>query len=812
MERIPAAALRWQCDPDQFRFETTADLPKMATVFGHQRAVDSIRFGIAVRREGYNIFALGPQGTGKQTIVERCLQEQATAHPTPSDWCYVNNFEDLRRPIAIELPPGSGLQFRDDVDELIEDLTNTIPAALESEEHRSRLAELEHADEEQQETALQTLADKAESQQVQMMRTPGGFVLAPAPGGKVLEAAEFDKLSREQRKELESTIESLQKELEQILEQIPWQQKLLRDKVKVLRQEVLKHAIGNLLAKIKQKYTEVAPVLRYLVSMESDILRRVNEFQQGEGATAAADETPSLAIVLSEYGVNLLIDNSGTQGAPIVYEDHPSYHNLIGRVEHETQMGALTTDFSLVKAGALHRANGGYLILDTKQLLQQPFAWEGLKRSLYAHSIRMESLGDMMSLISTISLEPEPIPLNVKIILLGDRQYYYLLYEADPDFPELFKVCADFDDDLERTSSSCEQYAGFVASIALQEKLLPLTRTAVGKVLEFSVRMSDDTERFSMHARPLTDLLREADFVAVRRGSPTIDTQDIVKAADLRIYRSDRLREQLHQQIKRGLIRIETDGTRVGQVNGLSVLEFADIRFGQPSRITATVRPGRGDVVNIEREVELSGPGHSKGVMILTAFLGHRFAQESPLSLSASLVFEQSYGMIDGDSASIAETCALLSALSGFPIAQGIAVTGSMDQFGHAQPIGGVNEKIEGFFRVCSDRGLTGKQGVLIPDSNRQHLMLHQDVVDAVAQGLFFVATFVDVDDAIEQLTGHTSGRIDSGGTYPADSINGRVAAAIQRMNELRRKYNLDIEVNQSKQRGAVSNLSDPNE
>ncbi|MBL8815501.1 MAG: AAA family ATPase [Planctomyces sp.] len=813
MEHIPAALLRWQCDPELFTFHTTADLPEMTTVFGHQRAVDSIRFGIAVRREGYNIFALGPQGTGKQTIVERCLREQALTEPTPPDWCYVNNFDDLRRPIAIQLPSGSGVQFRNDVDELIEDLTNTIPAALESEEHRSRLAELEHADEEQQDAALQALADKAESQQVQMMRTPGGFMLAPAPGGKVLEAADFDKLSREQRKEIEAKIEELQKELQSILEQIPWQQKLLRDKVKVLRQEVLKHAIGNLLTKIKQKYSEVPPVSRYLVSMETDILKRVNEFQQGDGTAAATDDAPSLAMVLSEYGVNLLIDNSGIQGAPIVYEDHPSYHNLIGRVEHETQMGALTTDFSLVKAGALHRANGGYLILDTRQLLQQPFAWEGLKRSLYAHSIRMESLGDMMSLISTISLEPEPIPLNLKVVLLGDRLFYYLLYESDPDFAELFKVCADFDDDLERTAESCNLYAVFLASVVRREKLLPLTRAGVAKVLECSVRMSDDTERLSMHARPLTDLLREADFIAVRRGSPAIDMQDVVAAASQRIYRSDRLRERLHHQIQRGLIRIEVEGSRVGQINGLSVLEFADVRFGQPSRITATVRPGRGDVVNIEREVELSGPGHSKGVMILAAFLGHRFAQENPLSLTASLVFEQSYGLIDGDSASIAETCALLSALSNVPIEQGIAVTGSMDQFGNAQPIGGVNEKIEGFFRVCSNRGLNGKQGVLIPETNRQHLMLHQDVVDAVSEGLFFVATFVSIDDAVERLTGRPSGRLSAVGTYPADSINGEVAMALQRMTELRKAFHLDIDGDRSRKTDkALQQGSDANQ
>lgn len=793
MKPLPVSALRWHCDPDQFEFETTSQFPELTCVFGQDRAVESLRFGIAIRREGYNIFALGPQGTGKQTVVERCLGERAAQQTTPSDWCYVNNFSDLRRPLAIALPPGSGVRFRDDIDELIEDLTNAIPAALESEEHRARLVELEHEEDAQQDIAFQALSDKAETLQVQMLRTPGGFVLAPAPDGKVLEPPEFDKLSRDERKRIEATIEGLQKELQAIVEQLPWRQKLFRDRVKTLRRDVLQHAIGHLLSQIKEKYKDVQPVLTYLQAMEKDILERVNEFQQVEESPEIPQEAkPTLALVLSEYQVNLLIDNSETHGAPIVYEDHPSYHNLIGRVEQESEMGALTTNFSLVKAGALHRANGGYLILDARQLLTQPFAWEGLKRSLYARSVRMESLGDMTSLISTVSLEPEPIPLDVKVVLLGDRPVYYLLYEEDADFAELFKVCADFDDDLDRTPESCQLYARFIASVARQEKLLPLTRDAVASVLEHAVRMSDDAQRFSMHVRSLTDVLREADFAAQSDHRSVIDAEDVVLAVDRQRHRSDRLRERIHNEIRRGTILIETAGARIAQVNGLSVLQMADARFGQPSRITATVRLGRGDVINIEREVDLSGPSHSKGVMILTAFLGHRFAQEQPLSLTASLVFEQSYGIVDGDSASIAETCALLSALSGVPIRQGIAVTGSMDQHGQSQPIGGVNEKIEGFFQVCADRGLTGDQGVLIPESNRDYLMLRRDVVQAVESGRFFVQTYSNIDQAMEILAGVSAGEADEQGAYPPNSINAFVASRLKRLTDLRMKFGAD--------------------
>ena len=793
MEPLPASALRWRCDPDQFEFETTAQFQELDCVFGQQRAVEAVRFGIAIRREGYNIFALGPQGTGKHSVVERCLRDCAPGQPTPSDWCYVNNFDDLRKPLAIALPAGSGVQLRDDVDELIEDLTNAIPAALESEEHRARLADLEHEEDDVQDAAYQALADKAETQKVQMLRTPGGFVLAPAPEGKVLESEEFDKLSREEQKRLESKVQELQKELQAIVEQIPWRQKLFRDRVKALRREVLQHAIGHLLSQIKDKYRQVVPVLNYLEAIEKDILKRVNEFQQIEGSPLApSEETQNMTLVLAEYEVNLLIDNSNTHGAPIVYEDHPSYHNLIGRMEHESEMGALTTDFSLVKSGALHRANGGYLILDAQQLLEQPFAWEGLKRSLYSRSIRMESLGEMMSQISTVSLEPEPIPLDLKVILLGDRMLYYLLYEADSDFAELFKVCADFDDDLERTPESCRLYARFIGTLARDENLRPLSRNAVARALEHSVRMAEDTERFSMHVRSITDLLREADFRAQAIGKSIVDAEDVELVIVKQRERSDRLRSRALQEIRRGTVLIDTTGAVTAQVNGLSVIEFADVQFGQPARITATVRLGRGDVINIEREAELSGPIHSKGVMILTAFLGDRFAQEQPLSLSASLVFEQSYGIVDGDSASIAETCALLSALSGVPIQQGIAVTGSMNQHGQAQPIGGVNAKIEGFFQVCADRGLTGDQGVLIPEANRRHLMLRHEVVQAVESGQFFVRTYENIDQAVEILTGCSAGEIDAQSVYPPASINGRVAARLLRLTELRLRFGRD--------------------
>lgn len=795
MESLSVAALRWQCDPQQFAFESTEQVAGLTSIFGQERAVDAIRFGIAIRRQGFNIYALGPQGTGKQTVVEHCLAERTAGEAVPDDWCYVNNFDDLRKPRAIAVPAGRGVRFRDDVDELIEDLTNAIPAALESEEHKARWAEIEHEAAERQNDAFQGLADKAQSQQIQLIRTPGGFVLAPLRDGKVLESEAFDKLPQDEQQRIEDSVSGLQKELQQIVEQVPRWQKEYRDRIKNLNREAVQHAIGHLLSQIKIRYAELPQVLHYLLAMEKDILERVNEFQPAEeNPLAALREQQSLGLTLADYQVNLLVDNSNCQGAPVIYEDHPSYHNLIGRVEHESQMGALTTDFTMIKGGALHRANGGYLILDALRLLQQPYAWEGLKRALYARSIRMESLGDMLSLISTVSLEPEPIPLNVKVVLLGDRLFYYLLYAYDPDFAELFKVCADFDDQLQRTPENCQLFAQFVAAAARRDQLRPLTRVAVARVLEHSVRLADDSERLSMHTRSIMDILREADHWAAARQAPLIDGEHIRQAIDSQQKRSDRLRERVHEEIERGTLLIDTTGACVAQVNGLSVLQLADFRFGQPSRITATARLGRGEVVDIEREVELSGPIHSKGVLILSAFLGHRYARRQPLSLSASLVFEQSYGLVDGDSASIAESCALLSALADLPVLQSLAVTGSMNQHGQAQPIGGVNEKIEGFFQVCRTRGLTGDQGVLIPRANVKHLMLQPDVVEAVAAGRFHVYAYETVDEAVSLLTGVPAGTPDATGQYPADSVNGRVAARLAEFTRLRLQFGKDAQ------------------
>ena len=786
---LEVARLRWRCDCASLGFETTNDLPDLEEILGQARAIEALQFGIAIRREGYNLYVLGPSGVGKRSAVLKALTTRSASEPTPSDWIYVNNFSDLRKPRAISLPAGRGVKFRDAMETLVDDLETAIPAALESDEHKTRLQEIEREANGRQSTAFQQLAKKAFEQNIQLIRTPGGFALAPLKNGEVLSPDEYQKLPEEERTKIQKTVAELQEKLQAIIELVPKWSKEARDKVKELNREAARLAIGHLVAQVQQQYTDLPDVVAYLQEVENDVLERVDEFQPSEEPQIPMLVRGNSKPSLEDYEVNLLVDHSATRGAPVVYEDNPSHHALMGRVEHESHMGALMTDFTLIKGGALHRASGGYLILDALKMLQQPMAWEGLKRALKSRQIRIESLGEMLSLISTVSLEPEPIPLDVKVVLIGDRMLYYLLFEWDPDFAELFKVSADFDEEIERSPENTLLYARFIATLARREKLRPLDRGAVAAVLEHAARIADDSERLSTHMRTVADVLREADHWAGQAGATVLAAQHVRQAVDSQIRRADRVRERIHEEIRRGTILVETSGEKIAQVNGLSVIDMGTLRFGQPSRITATARLGRGEVLDIEREVKLGGPFHSKGVLILSSFIASRYANEQPLPISASLVFEQSYGMVDGDSASVAELTVLLSAIARIPIKQDFAVTGSIDQLGNVQPIGGVNEKIEGFFDVCRAAGLTGRQGVIIPSTNVKHLMLRDDVVEACREGRFAIYSASTVDQAFELLTGLLAGERDSRGEYPAESVNGRVLARIRELVQLRARF-----------------------
>jgi lon-related putative ATP-dependent protease len=793
---LPAAALYRRCDPNQFDFETTAELEDLTKVIGQSRAVEAIQFGIGIEREGYNIFALGPTGTGKRSLINQFFERRAGDEPVPSDWCYVHNFEQSHKPRALRLPSGKGVELRQDMEQLVEELRTALSAAFESEEYQTRRQVLEEESQEHQQESLEGLQQKAQEQDIALVRTPVGLVFAPMHDGEVLSPEELQEMPEEERKRLQSKVEELQEELQKIMQQAPRWQRELREKVRDLNREITNFAVGGLINEIREKYADLSEVVDYLNAVQKDVVENVRDFlpqdeqQQAIQQAIAARGGPSMSgqddPALRRYRVNVLVDHSNSSGAPVIFEDNPTYQNLIGRVEHRAQMGALLTDFNLIKPGALHRANGGYLLLDARNVLLQPYAWEGLKRALRSRQARIESVGQMLSLISTVSLEPEPIPLDVKVALVGDRMLYYLLYQADPDFGELFKVEADFDEAMDRNQENEASFARLIGSLARQEDLRPLDRTAVARVIEHGSRMVSDIDKLSTHRRSLFDLLREADYWAGLSGNGVVTAADVQKAIDAQIYRSDRVRERVQEAIQRDTILIDTHGAQVGQVNGLSVIQLGNFAFGRPSRITARVRLGKGEVVDIEREVELGGPLHSKGVLILSGFLKARYVVDQPLSLSATLVFEQSYGGVDGDSASSAELYTLLSAIAQVPIKQSLAVTGSVNQHGRVQAIGGVNQKIEGFFDVCQAKGLTGDQGVLIPESNVKHLMLRQDVVAAVEAGQFHIYPVETVDQGIEILTGVPAGERDDEGNFPAGSINHLVEKRLIEMAEKR--------------------------
>jgi lon-related putative ATP-dependent protease len=794
---LPAEKLYSRCDAARLGFETTDELKDLNEVIGQDRALEAIRFGAAIGQEGYNLFVLGAPGTGKHTTVQRILREKAAAEAVPPDWVYLNNFTTPHQPKVLSLPTGQGRELQEAMRRLIDELRTAVPAAFESEDYRNRRQALEDSARERQENAFQGLREKAEEKNIALVRTPLGFAFAPMEDGAVMEPKAFNALPLEERQRVQGEIEKLQEELEAIVKQIPGWAMEHRDALRDLNRETTAQTIDQPIDGLNARFGAMPGVGEHLEEVREDLLENVHGLLQLENAgpqEGAELPGPSRGRVngFRRYVVNLLVSREDQEGAPVVFEDNPTLSNLIGRVEHISEMGALITDFSLIKAGALHRANGGYLVLDLRQVLTQPFSWDALKRALKGGKIRIESAGQMLSLVSTVSLEPADIPLRTKVVLCGEPLHYYLLSMYDAEFPTLFKVAADFDDEMTRASDKETLFARQLATMVRRDKLRPLDRGGVARVIEHSARLAGDAEKLSLDLRALCDLVREADFLAGEAGAEVTGAIHVQQAIDAQIRRADRLRERSYEMIQRGFVLLDTEGAEVGQVNGLSVLQLGSFAFGRPSRITARVRMGAGKVIDIEREVELGGPLHSKGVLILSAYLASHFAADQPLSLAASLVFEQSYGGVDGDSASSAELYALLSALSGVPIRQNLAVTGSVNQNGRVQAIGGVNEKIEGFFDICKQRGLTGDQGVLIPAVNQKHLMLRREVVDAVADGRFTIYPVATIDEGIELLTGRAAGTRNAEGSFPEGSINRLVEDRLVAFAEARRRYGVD--------------------
>ncbi len=780
------------CEASELGFSTTAEIARPGTVVGQERARSALEMGARIQGTGFNLYVLGPPGSSRHEMVRQFLHDEAVRKETADDWCYVYNFSDSRKPQGLSLPPGRGTRFCSDMGQLVEDLSASLPAAFESESYRNRITEIEQAFQRRSREGLEALQKEAEDHGMGLMPTPQGFAITPMRDGEIISEEDFEKLPEDERTKARAAIENLTGKLRQHFENLPIWQKEHRRRVREVDRETALLAVTALIRELQDKYQDLERVREYLDRVQADILENVRHFLPSEadsGGGLPEQLGMSREHWLRRYHVNVLVDNRHVSGAPVVYESNPTHDNLVGRIEHITQFGTLSTDFSMIHAGALQTANGGFLILDAERLLQQPMAWESLKRALYGGTVRIESLAQILGIITTEGIDPDPMPLDIKIVLIGARMLYYLLCEYDPDFQELFKVAADFEDHLDRTPANTRLYASMLAGIAQQRGLLAVDAAAIARVIEHSARMCEDSTRLSTRLRSLGDLLCEADYHCRKREGSLIGVSDVATAINGRVTRMDRVRSNIYEAIERGEILIATEGWRVGQINALSVMQLGEFVFGQPSRITATVRVGEGDVVDVEREVELGGAVHSKGVLILSSFLGARYARALPLSLQASLVFEQHYGGIDGDSASLAELCVLLSALADIPINQALAITGSVNQLGRAQAIGGVNEKIEGFFDVCQRRGLCGGQGVLIPAENVPHLMLEERVRAAIIQGKFAIYPVRTVDQAMSLLMRADAGEADADGCYPADSINGRIQRALEDMARRRQDF-----------------------
>ena len=763
MELLNADRLTPSCDSATVAAALSADPSPCADPPGQREAIESIRFAAGVPHAGFNLFVIGDASTGKLETTSALLRSIAAGAPAPDDICYRNNFDDPARPWSLRLPAGWGPRLRDALVLLVDELKTAIPAVFESEEYHSRVSNIEGRFAALQEQTFGELIAEARSNGVALWRTPSGFSFAPARDGDVMPAEEFEQLPAADRERIGHAIEALQQRLERLMRQVVGWRRERRAALRQLNREVTVIAVGNLVDDLIRQYLPMPEVVAHLVALQRDVIDNAELFQQqGEGGQSEMGALQNDGLTPSRrYQLNVLVSRQRSEGAPVVIEESPSFSNLLGRVEYLARFGALVTDFGMIKPGAMHRAAGGYLLLDARRVLMQPFAWDALKRALITREIRIESIGQQVGFTSTVTLEPQPVPFDAKVVLFGERSLHMLLSTFDPDFAELFKIAPEFGRLTDRTPASIAAYARWLAAAARAAALRPFGHDALARVVDWSSRIAEDGGKLSLELRRVQDLLVEADQWAGRRSSGGVSAEDVQASLAARRSRTGEIRRRLQEQILERTLLIDTEGAVVAQVNGLAVIALGEHSFGLPTRISATTRLGDGSVVDIQREAQLGGALHSKGVMILSAYLAARYSAREPLSLTASLVFEQTYAPVDGDSASLAELCALLSSLSGFALRQGFAVTGSVNQQGEVQAIGGVNEKIEGFFDICeararaAERRLTDLHGVVIPRANVRHLALREDLVEAVRQGQFAVIAVDRVDEAMAWLAGY---------------------------------------------------------
>lgn len=787
-KELQAEELSFHCRKEELIFETTATVEPLQGMIGQNRAVTALSFGLHTKNSGYNIFVSGMVGTGRMTYARQVVEELALKQQIPSDWCYVNNFEDAGRPVAVSLPAGTGALFCQKIKELIENLRNDVSKAFSSEDYERERTEIMKAFQENRSQMLQTFVENSEEYSVLSKWSPTGFMMVPLLGGKPVSEEEFQKLKEEEKSRIKANLEAVHNLAIEVIRQVQNLEKGVREKIHGLDSRVAMFAVGHLIDEMQEEYRDNAEITRYLEAIREDVVKNINDFKRSasgeEEQFAALFKKSAQEVMRERYSVNLLVDNHACKGAPVVIETNPNYYNLCGRVEYSSRMGAVSTDFTMIKPGAFHLANGGYLIVNALDVLMNPGVWESMKRTLKTKKLTIESLGEQYGLIAMASLKPEAIPVELKVIMLGSTAIYHLMYQYDEDFRKLFKIHADFDADVENNDENIHKMAAFISASVKKEKLKDFTRDAVGRVIEHTSRLSGSQKKFTARFNQVVEILCEADSWAALEGTNVVDLCHVEKAIEEKRLRANKYEDRIHEMFKEGVYLIDTQGQEVGQINGLAVMGIGEYAFGKPSRITANTYLGQDGVVNIERETKMSGATHSKGVLILGGYLGHKYAQHRPLSLTASLTFEQLYEGVDGDSASSAELYAILSSLSELPLRQDIAVTGSVNQKGEIQPIGGVTEKIEGFYEVCKIKGLTGKQGVMIPWQNVRDLAVNGEIVRSVAAGQFHVYPIVTVDEGIALLTGVAAGEADADGNYPAGTVHGMVEAKLKRYHD----------------------------
>jgi lon-related putative ATP-dependent protease len=774
--RLSADVLYWVCDPNMFNFSTTEDIRGQKDLIGQERALKAIDFGLSLNNKGFNIFALGESGTGKSRAIRNILGERAARMTVPSDWCYVYDFKDPDMPLAISMKPGLAVVFQKDMSDLVKNLTVEIPKTFESRESEQQRSSILDEFQQQQKAMITSIEEEASSKGFALKRSAQGYFIVPVgKAGEPLTEEEYAALDAESKAKAELIGKELTEKLNDAGRMVRKAEKKMKEELAKLERQIALGSVGHLIDEIREKYRDHPRIPEYLDAVQEDILSHLEDFRGSEEQAPSPIpfiKMPKQDVSFTRYAVNVIVNNSEMQGAPVVFESNPTYLNLFGKLEYKVQYGMATTDFTMIRAGSLHRANGGFIVINALDLLKNIYSYDSLKRAIRNREIKIDDVLEQYRLMSTTALKPEAIPLNVKVILTGIPYLYYMLYNADEEYRELFKVKADFNSKMDRTPEAVVKYAVFISSCCNEEGLMPFDREGVARVVEFGSRLAGHQLKLSTRFNDIADLLREANYWAIKDVSSAVSGAHVLKAQEEKIYRSSKIDEQLQEAMLEDSVIVNTDGEKTGQVNGLAVISMGDYMFGKPSRISARSYVGRAGVVNIERETKMSGKIHEKAIMIITHYLGSKYAVQKPISLSASITFEQLYDMVEGDSATCAELYALLSSISGVPLKQGFAVTGSMDQNGEVQPIGGANEKIEGFYQLCKIRGLDGSHGVIIPRRNVKNLMLKAEVTESVRKGKFNIYAIDRLEEGLELLTGMPAGEIGEDGQYPEGTIN----------------------------------------